>query len=376
MVNRGEKRNAWKTVIFFCIIIAAFCIADFVQEDSFFSERENRILASKPELTKETLLSGEYTERYEEYVSDQFVSRNTWITLKTSMDILLWKKEINGVYLADDDYLIEQHLSEDFPQETIDKKLLLLQNLVEKYPQTKVLLAPTSDNILTDKLPMYAPYYNQRELLEQVKEAIGEEHVVDVFDTLSEHADEEIYYRTDHHWTTRGAYYAYQVWAQDTVAFPVRYSLDSLETVTEDFQGTLQSKLNLSVEGEKIQIFPQTKERQIQITYDYVKKADSFYEESYLEGKNKYGFFLDDNHGLVEIETTSAFPRQLFVIKDSYANTMIPLFATHYEKIYVVDLRYFNGKLMELMQSCDEYGNMDVLVLYNCVHFMEDFKYF
>ena len=98
MVERGEKRNAWKTVIFFCIIMAAFCIADFVQEDIFFSESENRILASKPELSKETLLSGEYMEKYEEYVNDQFVSRNTWITLKTYMDILLQNKSSHSYH--------------------------------------------------------------------------------------------------------------------------------------------------------------------------------------------------------------------------------------------------------------------------------------
>ena len=62
------------------------------------------------------------------------------------------------------------------------------------------------------------------------------------------------------------------------------------------------------------------------------------------------------------------------MIKDSYANSLIPLLAHHYKKIYVVDLRYYNGKLKELMQECDSTGQMDVLVLYNCVHFVEDFQ--
>ncbi len=376
MEPRDKKRNAWRNVLFFCAILFVFCIADLAQEDIFFSESENRILTQKPRFSTERLFSGEYARAYEEYVNDQFVSRDNWITLKTYIDIALQKKEINGVYLANDDYLIEQHLPEDYPQEIVDKKLKLLNELVLEYPQTQILLAPTADNILLDKLPAQAPYFDQRALLQQVKEKVGEAQVIDVIDTLAEHAGEDIYYRTDHHWTTRGAYYAYMEWTKVKGFSPVRYPLNSLQTVTEDFRGTLHSKINLPVDGEAIQMFPQTLVLPVDITYDFALSSDSFYEEKYLKDKNKYGYFLDDIHGLVEIETTSPVRKQLFVIKDSYANTILPLFATHYEKIYVLDLRYFNGNLFEFMQNCDEYGNMDVLVLYNCIHFLEDFEYY
>ncbi len=371
----GERKNAWKTVVFLCIIMLAFLVGDLLQKDIFFSESENRILASKPKLSEAGVVSGEYMEQYEAYVNDQFVSRNTWITLKTRMDILLQKKEINGVYLAADDYLIEQHLPSDFSTEVIERKLELLQGLVQEYPQTKVMLVPTADNILTKKLPDFAPFYDQKTLIQQVKERVGEEQVIDLFPILEAHAEEELYYRTDHHWTTLGAYYGYEAF---TKAFdlPTRWYLKGeMQTVTEDFLGTLQSKLNLSVDAEEIKIFPRTLETKVRITYDFAKRSDSFYEESYLQGKNKYGYFLDDNHAIVEIERETFSERVLFVIKDSYANTMLPMLAHHYAKIYVLDLRYFNGNLLDFMQSCDEYGNMDVLVLYNCVHFLEDFRY-
>lgn len=371
----GERRNAWKTVIFFCLILLILLIGDLLQKDVFFSESENRILASKPGLHKESMLSGAYMEQYEEYVNDQFVSRNTWIMLKTRMDLVLQKKEINGVYLADDDYLIEQHLTEEFSQETIDTKLALLRGLVETYPQTKVMLVPTADNILTKKLPAFAPYFNQRDLLQRVKDTIGEAHVIDMFPVLEAHGSEEIYYRTDHHWTTLGAYYGYEAFTQ-AYGLPTRWYLKGeMETVTDEFLGTLQSKLNLPMKEDEIKIFPRTLETQVQITYDFTKKTNSFYTDSFLQGKNKYGYFLDDNHAVVEIERESFSEKVLFVIKDSYANSMIPLLAHHYQKIYVIDLRYFNGNLVDFMQSCDEYDNMDVLVLYNCVHFLKDFRY-
>lgn len=376
MVLQDERKNAWKTVLFFCVIMLTICVADLLQEDIFFSESENRILAERPEISVETVLSGEFMENYEKYLNDQFVARNNWITLKTWVDRLMQKKEINGVYLADDGYLIEQHLDSDFTQETIDKKLELLSKLVQQYPQTQVMLAPTADNILTDKLPFQAPYFDQRIFLTRVKETVGEENVIDLFPTLSARAEEKIYYKTDHHWTSRGAYYAYLEWANKNGFVPAEYSLENMQAVTNDFTGTLQSKINLPVNGEKIHIFAETLETPVKIKYDMVTETESFYEEKYLAGKNKYGYFLDDNHAFIEITTGSKIKKQLFVIKDSYANTMIPLLAPHYEKIYVLDLRYFNGKLFAFMESMDEYGNMDVLLLYNFIHFIDDFKYF
>ena len=130
MEPRDKKRNAWRNVLFFSIILLVFCVADLTREDIFFSESENRILAQKPRFSMESLFSGEYMKDYEEYVNDQFVSRDNWITLKTYTDILLQKKEINGVYLAKDDYLIEQHLPEAYSQEMVDAKIGLLQDLV------------------------------------------------------------------------------------------------------------------------------------------------------------------------------------------------------------------------------------------------------
>ncbi len=372
----GEKRNAWKTVVFFGMIMLAFLVGDLLQKDVFFSESENRILASKPKFSKEALLSGKYMEEYEAYTNDQFVSRDTWIQLKTRMDILLQKKEINGVYLAEDDYLIEQHLPEDYSPEVITKRLTKLQGLVNAYPQTKVMLVPTADNILVDKLPLFAPAFDQKAFLQQVKDVVGDEHVIDLFPALEAHAGEDIYYRTDHHWTTLGAYYGYEEFAREYQLLPRWYLKGEMTAVTDDFQGTLQSKINLPTEEDTIYMFPRTLETEYRITYDLTEEADSFYEESFLEGKNKYGYFLDDNHALVEIERDSFSEKVLFVIKDSYANSMIPLLAHHYEKVYVLDLRYFNGKLLDFMQECDKYGDMDVLVLYNCIHFIEDFQYY
>lgn len=371
----NEKKNAVFTVAMLCAVLLAFTAADLIKGDRVFSETENRVLASRPELSREALLKGTYMEDYEEYITDQFIGRDKWIGIKTGTDILLQKKDINGVYLGKDGYLIEKHDPQDYSEQLAAGKLASLKKLVKKW-DADVMLVPTADNILTDKLPAYAAYYDQAAFLKCAREEIGEEHYIDVYSMLMEHRDEEIYYRTDHHWTSLGAYYGFLAWSEHTGKFPYPYNVNNMTTVSDDFQGTLHSKINIDVGADSIQYFPETELRPVSVTYDLTQKADSLYEYSYLDTKNKYGFFLDDNHGFVEIQTGYHNGKTLFLIKDSYANSLIPLLTAHYETIFVVDLRYFNGKLFDFMENHEPEDGMDVLVLYNCIHFLEDFKYY
>lgn len=372
-MNR-DKFHGFLTVGVICGILLAFTIADFLNEDKLYSEKEKRVLASKPELSKESLLDGSFMEDYEAYVTDQFVARDKWIGMKTSMELAMQKQEINGVYLCGDDYLIEKHEETDFPPKLVEEKLALLMPLVEQW-DAKVMLVPTADNVMKNRLPAYAEYFDQAAFLEIVSERVGEEHYIDVYSMLLEHRDEELYYRTDHHWNSLGAYYGYKAWEQAMGYQELNYNPDSMETVSEDFLGTLYSKVNIEVKPDAIKYFPSTDILPKTVTYDMTVKTNSYYEEKHLDTMNQYGFFLDDNHPFIEIDTGIDNGKTLFVIKDSYANCMIPLLAPQYEKIYVMDLRYMNGKLFPFMESYEPEGGMDVLVLYNCVHFLEEFKY-
>lgn len=370
---RRDKLNAGLTVGIFCVIVLVLTAADFWQGDRLFSETENRVLASKPKPSPASVLDGSYMEDYETYVTDQFVGRDKWIGIKTGTDIMLQKREINGVYLGRDGYLIEKHETQDYPAEVTERKLELLETLTKRW-DARVMLVPTADNILTDRMPAYAEYYDQYALLEKVRSRVGEERLIDVYPVLMEHSGEEIYYRTDHHWTSLGAWYGYRTWAEALGEEP-QVAAEDMATVTEDFLGTLHAKINLPVEPDSIEYFPATTDLSVRLTYDLQTESSSYYEEDYLETKNKYGYFLDDNHAFIEIDTGLHNGRTLFVIKDSYANCMIPLLAMHYEKVYVVDLRYMNGKLFPFMERYEPEMGMDVLVLYNCIHFLEEFRY-
>ncbi len=372
-----ERRNAAVTVFFLFGILLVLTAADLIGGERLFSEAENRILAQKPVWNTGQVLAGEYAQAYEEYAADQFVGREKWVSLKSLMDLAQQKKEIGGVYLGRGGYLIEQHLPRNYPARLEDQKLALLELLTERYPQTLVMLVPTADNVLEKRMPAFAPYYDQEAFLERVRNLVGEKRYVDVLGILREHAGEEIYYRTDHHWTTLGALYAYQELMGHTGGRAGRYDPGELAAVSESFRGTLYSRLPVFDRQDEIRILPGTQAYPVEITYDFGKKAQSCYEDKYLSAKNQYGYFLDDSHSFVEIDTGYHTGKTLFVIKDSYANTLIPLLVPEYSRIYVLDPRYFFGELFEFMDHYQERsGEMDVLVLYNCIHFLEDFRYY
>lgn len=384
MTNHAVTASTISSFLSLSLIILLLSVADILTPDRLFSTYENRILAAKPAFSIRSLMEGSYTKDYETYVTDQFVNRDNWISIKTSMDVLLGKKEINGVYLAKDGTLIEKHAPEAVSPEVVEKRLALLKNLVEWQEGResgggclRIMLIPTADNVLTDRLPDYADYYNQQDFIAQVTKTIDDKYVINVSEILNAHKQEYIYYGTDHHWTTLGAYYGYLAWAENMGVTNVSYDT---EVVSEDFYGTLHSKTNLDVEPDMIEAYV-PKNQRIQVYYDFAESfRPSLYEESYLSTKNKYGYFLDDNHPFIRIETGAASPeaagRRLFVIKDSYANCFIPFLTEHYETIYVLDLRYYREKLFPLLEEYGAEGNMDILVLYNVVHFIEEFQYF
>lgn len=379
----NRKTASRITILLAACILLGLTAADMLTPDRRFSQTENRILASRPEFGLTELFAGDFTADYETYVTDQFVGRDGWIGLKTRVDIALGKKDVGGVYLAKDGSLIERHPASETDGEQARQKLKRLRELTEHCLETagigqvKVMLVPTADNILTDRLPDYADYFQQQPFLRQAQEAVGGECYVDVFSVMQAHADEYIYYRTDHHWTTQGAYYAYEAWAKDMGLEAVAFSGEARMQVTDEFLGTLHSKVNLPVEPDVIEAY--RPEGEVRVYYDLSEEAkESLYEEKYLETKNKYGYFLDDNHGFVRIETGVGNGRTLFVIKDSYANCFVPFAVRHYETVCIVDLRYCNISLYGLIdrQLQEGNGDMDVLILYNVIHFLDDFRFF
>lgn len=349
-----------------CLIFTSLFALELLTEDKLLSETENKKLQQKPEFSIENILSGKYQEEYDEYVSDQFFERDSWISLKTLVDKdIFLKKEINGIYFGKNGALFEKH--EEISEKEINDKLNKLTEFMNKYTESghnvQVMLVPTSDNIYSDEIPNM-PIIDEFALFDRVKEAIGEESTIEIGNILKEHKNEYIYYRTDHHWTTEGAYLGYVEFCKKMGLSPTQLNL---EEVSDNFLGTLHSRINIPVKPDTIyKMNPETEIKNV--IFDMQKQGDGLFYPSYLKTKNKYGYFLDDNHGLIEITTNNENGKTLTIIKDSYANCMIPMLANHYEKINVIDKRYFAVGFENAIPE-----NSDILILYNIPSFFTNF---
>ena len=357
------------TTVTFCALIGGLTVASMVNPVREYSATENRNLAQAPTFTFDALFNGTYTSDYEKFITDQFVARDSWITLKTLIERTLGKQDSGGVYFGNDGYLIEKH---EVNNEQLEANLGHLADFLaaaEDY-STHVLIAPTASLILADKLPAFAPVWDQSGLLDRVSE-LGS--FVDCRVVLAEHADEYIYYRADHHWTTLGAYYAYTELCASLGIEP--YALDDFNkrVLSDSFVGTLAAKVNTETVPDEL--FTLEPDVTVSVNYNMgMKVTDTLYEESYLEGRDKYSTFLDGNQPTVDITTSVKNGKTLLLVKDSYSHCMVPMLTAHYERIILVDMRSFNLGVMSYIKMLESEGTTvsDIVVLYNAENFTED----
>jgi hypothetical protein len=223
--------------------------------------------------------------------------------------------------------------------------------------------------ILEDKLPAFASPYDEDVYLKKIKEALPDQVWFDSESVLKEHTEEQLYYRTDHHWTTTAAFYVYEAWAK-TMGLTQRSLSDyEVKTVTDTFQGTIEAKVGGNTAYDSIQVFEPKEGVSVNLLYNRTEEKEDCYDWDSLETKDKYSFFFGGNQPLVETSTESNSERRLLVIKDSYANCFLPFAFSDFAEVDFVDLRYFNESLREYRENGDY---TDILFLYNASGFAED----
>ena len=152
--------------LFFFFIPIVVLIAGILIPDRGFSEKENRVLASRPALKADQVASGNFEKQFETYKNDQFPLRDMWITLKAGTDRLMGKVEENGVYLGTSGYLMEEFKAP--LQQQYDATVSAMTNFASRHSDLKqyALIAPNSVNILKSKLPAFAPVQDQNPWLD------------------------------------------------------------------------------------------------------------------------------------------------------------------------------------------------------------------
>ncbi|MBW9154435.1 DHHW family protein [Clostridium estertheticum] len=358
--------------LMFLFFIFSVMILNIIVPDKKFSSQENRNLKSKPKLSVDNLLYNKFTSKYEKYIADQFILRNFWINVKSRSEIFAGKKENNDVYLGKNKYLIAKFKKPG--KEAFDEKVKAINDFstenkkVNKY----IMLVPNKIKVLEDKLPEFAPVENQLEYINKFYSGLDKSiKTINVFDSLNKNKNKYIYYKTDHHWTTQGAYYAYLEFCKSSGLTLKDANYYNIKKVSNEFYGTLYSKAGVTnVDSDTINVYLPKKHEDLLVNYvEEKKKSSSLYNSSNLNTKDKYSTFLGGNHPIIKISTMSDSSKKLLVIKDSYANCFIPFLTSHFSDIIVVDLRYYSDNINTLIK---DYKITDVLMLYNANTFFED----
>lgn len=361
------------TIICFLILIFGLSVCSLLKGDKDFSDNENRVLSQKPDFDIKAVLNGAYEEDYEEYLSDQFILRDQWIGLKTYTEMAMMKKEINGIYFGKDNYLIPAHTTEEYYTEQALDNYGDVKEFVERYQDImdiKLLLVPSSQEILKEKLPAYVDTAGETQVISHIYSDIDKKNVVNVVDTLKNHSEEYIYYRTDHHWTTLGAYYAYVEYLNSIGISAQQQGDYQIEKAADDFYGTSAAKVNIRTMADTICLYRMSLTEPVWIRYNESEDIrDSMYDESALETRDKYSVFLGGNNALLEMRLNETNGNRLLIIKDSYAHSFIPFLANHFDEIDVVDLRYYRQSIEQLIRERDY---THVLILYSLSNLAAD----
>ncbi|MFR8003797.1 MAG: DHHW family protein [Hydrogeniiclostridium sp.] len=349
------------TILLFAFVVAGAFYLIFAPKLSF-SENENRVLEQAPPLETDALLDGSFTDSLEAFVNDQFPLRTEFLSLNTSFQLLTGRKDLGsnysavpaegGVYFGKKDHVYEVLLPN-----TTDTFRRNIQGLETFGQETNlpfwVVPVPSGSQEQRENLPLFAQNHDQKEELNYIQETMTGENVmiVDLFDTLGSW-NGDFYYKTDHHWNTFGAYEGYKVLAQKMGFTPYGQDQFIFRLASNSFYGTLYSKAVNSFQTPDDLYLPEYAEPQDIVQVVGGEEHEGLYWEEYLDKKDKYSTFMGGNHSVEVVKNRNQNNgRKLLLLKDSYANSLVPFLCLHYSEIHVIDLRYYSQNVYDYIEE-------------------------
>ncbi len=362
-----KKFNRFLSALF-CLFLGGMLVLSCLLPDKSFSPLENRYLQKVPQLSLDSLTNGDFMTEAEAYTSDHIVGRDFWVALKAWCERLSGKKENNGTYLAAGDTLINRLDAPDM--QALFKNMANLDKLVDNADVPVYFgLIPSAATIWADRLPAGAPTAGEKAIIDQMY-AATDALTIDLWQGLSDHAGEDLYYRTDHHWTSLGAYYGYAAIMDAMGMTPVSLSDYEKTTVSEDFYGTIFSSSGVRwVAPDVIDIYVPGQNVTVTSYFDGTATEGALYVDSFLQEKDKYSYFLGGNQPLCVIETEHTDAPKVLVVRDSYTDSLAPFLTESFSEVHLFDLRYNRTSLKDYVV---EHDIDQVVVLYSISNFATD----
>lgn len=366
--DNRNKIGKYIPAVVFLIFIYGMALWFIFSPKPDYSSSEKRYLQKFPEVTAEKLLSGDFGSEFETFFADRFPQRNTWVGLNAYTALAEGNNGASGVYNCKNGYLINKPVK---TENNLDKNIGAVADFAKSIDTpTTVMLVPSTGYIVDDVLPTFHDKYNDDEDISKISSTLSKDKIgfVDLRERFkSEYKNgSQLYYKTDHHWTTKGAYTGYQELCKALGITPIDDSTLKKDSYP-DFYGTTYSSSGFWLTPpDNIEIWnnPKNSDRNISVKITEganIKTSGSMYFTDHLKEDDKYPVFIDGNHALTEITNTNAKNGTILLIKDSFSHSLAPFLAENYSKVVLVDLRYYKESVSDLVTT---YNPEQVVVLY------------
>lgn len=355
------KRINLITTVIFLIVIFGLTISSLIKEPEEISISERRKLAQSPQISIDEIFNGNFTEDYRDFLQDQAVLRENFRAIKSFVERkILFKKENNEVYI------VGNNLYDKFygiNQRYIDRAAMLLNNIIESINSEKIYLSiiPSKAHMLDRNKYLLS---DQNTIADYLKQNVNSKYINLM--KIATTGNEELFYVTDHHWTTDGAIKAYEIIITAMGYQPVDDY--DFELVTDSYVGSYYGKAAvMSIEKDSIyfahnEYLDNMTVRRYE-TLDEYEDFDSIYFKDKVDSLDPYDAFLGGLGPITVIENSVIqSDEELIMFKDSYSHSLAPFLAQHFKKVTLFDLRYVRR---ELIESNFDLDGKTVLFIYN-----------
>lgn len=356
-------------IVFCCVFILFLGIFIYIKPHESFSEDENRALVTFPEFSSEALLNGSFTSDIGKFYSDQFPFRGVFVGIKGFSELAILKEENNGVILGSDGYLVKRIEYSASEEENLSQNLEYIKRFTQKLETLgidyKVAIAPRSVDVCISKLPENYSVEKSRAAWKVVDESGLEVIRFDSELDTKVRNNEYVWFKTDHHWTVRGAYLAYVKLMESYGQSPLTIDTLRFDELSQNFYGTTYSSSGMKwAIPDTLELMRYEGDEQFTVTnVETGAILNGFYDYSFADKKDKYSVFIGgvNSHVSVKKVTDTGEDRQkLLIIKDSFAHSVVPFLAAHYD-LEIIDLRYYRSPIAQYIEE----NNFDsILVLY------------
>ena len=351
------KKHNLAAAILFCGFLITMA-AGYLLPKKTFSEMEKRYLAESPDFRWKTVFSGDWGREMEEYLTDHVPGRNFFVGINAYMELFTGRQHLKDVWL-EEGKLLEAPVA--LAESTISRNMKAISAFAETIGQPVAVMVVPSAGWAAG-----VEGYTDEDTLDAIYDAAeGQVSPIPVEEIFR--GRPELYYNTDHHWTSQGAYLGYKAY-MEALGREYRDADDFQIAVAENFQGSTYSRSALWLTpAETIELWQGSENLTVTNAENEGVHEGIFYRER-LEEADKYTVFLDGNHSLVRV-TNPEKQGKLLVIRDSYSNCLGGFLAESYGEVVLVDLRYYRQAVSQLAL---EEGFDNVLVCYSCANFLTD----